>query len=148
MVVYSMETRSTCRICGSGDLIEYINLSDQPPSNSFIRSDQVAAEQRFPLKVHLCRTCGLSQLLDIVSARDIFDDYAYLSSTSRALCDHYQRLVDSALDRFAPAPGTLIVDIGCNDGIMLKRYPTGRFRLLGVEHPVLARSRAETDSRC
>ena len=26
-----------------------------------------------------------------------------------------------------------MVDIGCNDGVLLKGYPQGRFRLLGVE---------------
>jgi len=29
--------------------------------------------------------------------------------------------------------GGLLVDIGCNDGVLLKGYPPGRFRLLGVE---------------
>ena len=128
-----MRTRLTCRICGAADFVQYIDLTDQPPSNSFIRPDQVAAERRFPLKVYLCRACGLSQLVDVVSSRDIFDDYAYLSSTSRALCNHYRGLVAAALNRFAPPAGGLIADIGCNDGIMLNLYPGARYRLLGIE---------------
>lgn len=125
--------RDTCRICGGSRLVPYIDLGRQPPSNAFIAPEDVASEQRFPLEVHLCQDCGLSQLLDIVFAADIFDDYLYLSSTSAALCRHYQGLVDGALARLSPPDGSLMVDIGCNDGIMLNRYPAGRYRLLGVE---------------
>ncbi|OAN50293.1 hypothetical protein A6A04_02525 [Paramagnetospirillum marisnigri] len=133
MAAFSVRHRDTCRICGSRNLVEVLDLTDQPPSNSFIAPEAVAAEQRFPLKMHLCRDCGLSQLLDIVSAEDIFDDYAYLSSTSRALCTHYQGLVDAAIERFKLPDGAVVGDIGCNDGIMLARYPAGRFSLVGIE---------------
>lgn len=125
--------RSTCRICGSSDLVLTLDLGQQPPSNSFISPDQVAGEQRFPLEMHLCRDCGLSQLRHVVSSEDIFDEYLYLSSTSGSLRRHYQGLVDNALTAFQPPEGALMVDIGCNDGIMLRRYPAGRYRLLGIE---------------
>jgi hypothetical protein len=124
---------TSCRICDGEDLIEYLDLGNQPPSNSFIGPEQVTNEHSFPLKVALCRNCGLSQLLDVVNAADIFADYLYLASTSKALCDHYAGLVDAALNRFRHADGSLMVDIGCNDGIMLKGYPPDRFRLLGIE---------------
>ncbi|WP_291724514.1 class I SAM-dependent methyltransferase [Magnetospirillum sp. 64-120] len=133
MKKYGVRRRETCRICGSSHLEPYLDLGDQPPSNSFISAAEVAGEQRFPLRVYLCRQCGLSQLLDLVSSEDIFDEYAYLSSTSRALCAHYQGLVDQALALFSVPEGALCADIGCNDGIMLNRYPAGRMRLLGIE---------------
>ncbi len=130
---FSVYKRTTCRICGGENLSPYLDLGDQPPSNSFIKPDDIASEQVFPLKVYLCSDCGLSQLLHIVSAKNIFDDYIYLSSTSKALCRHYQGLVETVLDDLAPGDDALMVDIGCNDGIMLDRYPAGKYRLLGIE---------------
>lgn len=130
---FVLRRRDTCRICGGSRLVSYLDLGPQPPSNSFIAPEDVPDEERFPLEVFLCRDCGLSQLLDIVASEDIFDDYLYLSSTSGALRRQYGELVASALDRFAPAPGALMVDVGCNDGIMLKGYPEGRYKLLGIE---------------
>ncbi len=124
---------STCRICGGEDLLPYLDLGRQPPSNSFIPVAKIADERSFPLEVMLCRDCGLSQLHDVVSAEAIFDDYLYLSSTSKALCRHYAGLVANVLERFGPGDGGLMVDIGCNDGVLLKGYPPGRFRLLGIE---------------
>ena len=125
--------RTFCRICGSARLEVYLDLGQQPPSNSFIDPADAASEQRFPLAVALCRDCGLSQLTHVVAAADIFDDYLYLSSTSKALRLHYEGLVGEALAAFAPADGSLCVDIGCNDGVLLKGYPSARFRLLGIE---------------
>lgn len=130
---FKLSRRTTCRICGSAELTPHLDLGEQPPSNSFLDPDAIAAEQTFPLRVYLCRQCGLSQLLDIVASQDIFDDYLYLSSTSRALCRHYAGLVDSALTDFDPAENSLVIDIGCNDGVLLKGYPPGRHRLLGIE---------------
>lgn len=122
-----------CRICQSKDLLLYIDLGLHPPSNSFIRSEDVPLEQKFPLRVYFCQNCGLSQLLDVVSARDIFDEYIYLSSSSKALRNHYQEMVDYTLSNFKLQPGSLVVDIGCNDGITLRCYPKGEFRVLGIE---------------
>jgi hypothetical protein len=122
-----------CRICGSTDLTSVLDLGLQPPSNAFIDPGEIAEEQAFPLEVHHCARCASCQLLDVVHGADVFGDYAYLSSTSRALCAHFQTLVDGLLTRWRPAEGAVIVDVGANDGVMLDRYPAGRFRLVGVE---------------
>ena len=140
---FHLEVRSTCRICGGGELHRYLDLGAQPPANSFIAPDGVADEQAFPLEVYLCRRCGLSQLVHVVAAADIFDDYVYLSSTSEALCRHYRGLARAALADFDPPRAALAVDIGCNDGILLKGYPPGRLRLLGVEPSSAGRAAEE-----
>jgi SAM-dependent methyltransferase len=125
--------RDNCRFCGAKDLFCYIDLGEHPPSNSFISTEDLDSERRFPLKVYLCRNCGLSQLLDVVAASDIFDEYMYLSSTSRALRNHYQEMVNNILSLFKVTAGSLVIDIGCNDGITLRCYPKDKYRLLGIE---------------
>src|SRR5580658_2739365 len=126
-------TRTTCRFCGGGELLKYLDLGDQPPSNAFITAAELAAERRYPLRAVLCSHCGASQLSHVVAAKSIYSDYAYLSSTSRPLVEYYQSLVDKLVARFQPAASAVMVDIGSNDGIMLRRYPSGQFRLVGVE---------------
>lgn len=125
--------RSNCRFCGSERLDLYLDLGDQPPSNSFVNPEEAHQERRYPLKVFLCRQCGLSQLLGVVSASQTFDDYQYLSSTSKALIQHYQTLVDYLIGRFKPKESSCFLDIGCNDGIMLNRYPKSAGKTIGVE---------------
>ena len=132
---FSSYERETCRICGSSNLYEYLDLGEQPPSNSFVSEDDILGgeELLFPLRIVLCQDCGLSQLKDVVSAANIFDDYLYLASSSTALRNHYIKMVSQLFQRYQIPRGSLVIDIGCNDGILLKAFPTGSYRLLGVE---------------
>ena len=130
---FNSKKNLSCRICENKNLINYLNLGNQPPSNSFIEEKNLVNEQFFPLTVQLCEKCGLSQLNTIVSSSDIFDEYLYLSSTSKALVNHYGTMAQKIINKFEPEQNSLIVDIGCNDGITLKHYPKNRFKLLGIE---------------
>jgi C-methyltransferase-like protein/putative zinc binding protein/methyltransferase family protein len=122
-----------CRYCGSTRLTQFLSLGMHPPSDSFLAAEQVPAEQRFPLDVYLCEGCSLVQLLDVVAAEDIFDDYVYLASSSRALKDHYARLVAVVTERLGLEAGDVAVDIGCNDGVLLAGYSHPGLICVGVE---------------
>ncbi len=122
-----------CRYCGSKELKRFLSLGDQPPSNSFIRSDQIANEIAYPLDVYFCQNCYLVQLLDVVPAEIIFDDYVYLSSTSKALKNHYHELAELLTKEYTLESGDVVVDIGSNDGILLDGYKKPGIIRLGVE---------------
>jgi hypothetical protein len=122
-----------CRYCGSGRLAMFLSLGEHPPSDSFLKPEQIASERRFLLEVYLCESCALAQLLDVVPAEEIFDDYVYLASSSRALKDHYAGLAASATERLGLTAGDVAVDIGCNDGILLGGYQLPGLRRVGVE---------------
>jgi len=124
---------TACRYCGSGDLTPFLSLGAQPPSNSFLRPEQIASEQRFPLDVGVCASCHLVQLLDTVPPDAIFDDYLYRSSSSKALVAHYGALAARLRERFHLQPGDVVVDIGANDGILLNGYGADGLVKVGVE---------------
>jgi len=90
--MYTFDDRRTCRICGGTDLHPYLDLGPQPPSNAFIPESAIAQEQSIPLVVNLCTACGLSQLSVVVSATEVFGEYAYRSSSSRALEESFRDL--------------------------------------------------------
>jgi len=105
----------------------------QPPSNSFLRPDQLKSEKKYPLELYICQSCFLVQLIDVVSAASIFDDYVYLSSSSKALKQHYADLAQILSKKYKLKKGDLVVDIGCNDGILLHGYTVPEIIRLGVE---------------
>ena len=74
-----------CRICFSKKLALYLDLGNQPFSNSFLEHKDIKKEKKFPLKVVVCKNCGLSQLSIIPNTKFIFSKYDYLSSSSKAL---------------------------------------------------------------
>jgi len=122
-----------CRICGSKKISKYIDLGKQPPSNSFVKKKDLLKQKKYPLRVVLCKDCGLSQLDTVVSSTSIFDKYAYLSSTSQAVIITYGEMVKKLIKKFKPKKNDLIIDIGSNDGITLDLYPKNKYNLLGVE---------------
>ena len=126
-------TRDNCRYCKSKDLIEFLDLGNQPPSNSFIGKEDFVNEQSFPLKLSFCNSCYLVQLQDVVSGSDIFDDYYYLSSTSKALVRHFEQMTLDVSSQYQISDGDVVVDIGCNDGITLDAYKNDGLCHIGVE---------------
>ena len=125
--------RNNCRYCGSKNLIKFIDLGMHPPSNSFTDKNNVLDEKKFPLKVYFCNNCFLVQLLDVVSADNIFKEYVYLSSSSKALVNHFTKMTKSICKEYKVKPRDIVVDIGCNDGITLNTYPVKDLLKIGVE---------------
>ena len=122
-----------CRICFSRQLASYLDLGRQPFSNSFLNFKDIKKEKKFPLKVVLCKNCGLSQLSIIPNTKFIFSKYDYLSSSSKALSNHYKSLVEMLLKRYGVNSNDTVLDIGCNDGILLKHYPKNFSNIIGIE---------------
>lgn len=122
-----------CRMCHSKNLIEYLDLGMQPLANSFISKNQFKNENIYPLKLILCKSCGLSSLSVVVNPKIIFDSYDYLSSSSKALQSHYNKLTSNIIKKFKIKNSDILMDIGCNDGILLNQYGNKYKNLYGVE---------------
>ena len=122
-----------CRICSSKKLFNYLDLGRQPFSNSFLNYKDIKKEKKFPLATVLCQNCGLSQLSIIPNTKFIFDKYDYLSSSSKALYNHYKKLVEKLVKDFKVSPSETVLDIGCNDGVLLNNYPKKFENIVGIE---------------
>jgi hypothetical protein len=122
-----------CRVCGSTDLALILDLGTTPLANAFVRPDRAAEiEQRFPLETLRCGRCGLVQLSVVVRPDILFRDYLYASSASAPLFEHFSALASEVAARFA-APGSLVVEFGSNDGVLLRALRDRGLRPLGVE---------------
>lgn len=122
-----------CRICNNKKLFKYLDLGNQPLANSFLKKSEILYEKKFPLQLLLCNRCFLSQLSVTVNPELIFSDYDYLSSSSKALQNHYKKLCQFLIKKYHIKNQDTILDIGCNDGILLNQYPKKFLNLLGVE---------------
>ena len=122
-----------CRICKSKKIEEYLDLGNQPLANSFLTKKQIPKEKKYPLKLVLCKNCSLSQLSIAVNPKIIFNDYDYLSSSSKALKNHYSKLVSQIEKKYINSKDITVLDIGCNDGILLKNYKKKIKNIVGIE---------------
>ena len=122
-----------CRVCNNKNLFKYLDLGKQPLANSFLTKSNIPKEKKFPLEMLFCSKCYLSQLSVVVNPKYIFSDYDYLSSSSRALQTHYKDLCNFIIKKYKIRGSDVIIDIGCNDGILLNQYPNSCKNLVGVE---------------
>ena len=125
----------TCRHCGSSLQHQVIDLGHQPPSNAYLRPEQLRLpEITYPLQVFVCTECWLVQLPAHASADQLFTaEYAYFSSTAISWCAHAERFVDLAADRLGLGPQSLVVEIASNDGYLLQYVQKRGIPCLGIE---------------
>jgi len=124
---------ATCRVCG--ELVEeFLDLGDQPISQRYRTPEDTSDEFFFRLAVGSCRGCTMVQLIDEVPREDMFHEhYPFLSSSSRFMSEHFARMAQEFLDTELAGDDPFIVEIGCNDGPMLKTIREAGVRHLGFE---------------
>lgn len=137
--------RPDCRLCRGQQLETVLSLPATPPANAYLRQEKLAEpEPFFPLTVALCRDCGLVQLREVVSPEHLFRQYIYVSSTSPAFVNHFITAAEQLTERFGIPAGSLIVDIGSNDGILLRPYQERGMRVLGIDPATAIAEQATT----
>lgn len=126
--------RKGCRLCDSTELTLVYQLAPTPIGDAYVTADQVAVEQPlYPIDLFLCRSCGLSQLLDVISPDVLYGDYIYRTASSLGLAEHFRRYAAEVMERVKPTPGALVVDLGSNDGTLLRSFRDRGMRVLGVD---------------
>ncbi len=131
-----MSSQSKCRACGSTKLKLALDLGSLPLANSFLsaeRTKDLTLEPRYPLRMFYCENCRLIQLLDLVRREKMFDDYAFLTATATTSLVHFDQYADELTRRLALGGKDLVVDIGSNDGTLLKAFKLRGASVLGVE---------------
>ena len=126
--------RADCRLCGGDRLALVLSLEPTPPANAFVPAGLLGrAQERFPLDLFLCEACGHLQLLDVVDPALLFEDYVYVSGTSPVFVKHFEDYAASVRARFQPEAGSLVIDIGSNDGTLLGFFKAAGHRVLGID---------------
>jgi hypothetical protein len=123
------ESGARCRVC-STPTISLWDLGSQSVVGFPTLEDPPLLKAR--LEVVLCPAegCGLVQLRDTVPAEWLFrEQYWYRSGTNEMMVRILHDVVDKALARQPLAPGDWVMDIGANDGTLLKHYPPGTCRV-------------------
>ena len=129
-----INNNNTCRMCNSKDLELTLDLGDHPLVNSLISKAELAIEDpTYPIKIFRCKECSLIQMKDIVDANEIYKnvDYLYFSSDMPGLSQYFGDYA-STLKNHLVKKGDFVVEIGCNDGVMLEHFKSD-YKILGVD---------------
>lgn len=130
--------RNTCRVCGSSALTTVIDLGKQYLQGSFVKpGKELPPLRKIPATLVRCdptrdeKACGLLQMVHSVPSTILYSAYWYRSGTNKTMRDHLKGIADETA-AMVNKPDARVLDIGCNDGTLLKYYPQG-FVKYGVD---------------
>ena len=127
--------KSECRLCGSSDLSLAVALGLSPVSEKYTKQkSQDSCSPQVPLDLYFCNQCTHVQLIDVVNPDFLWADFTFKTANNSALVTHFREYATEAI-RFSNATRSdLIVDIGSNDGTLLKAFKARQFEnVLGVD---------------
>ena len=126
-------SQKKCRLCNSKKLTTVINLNSTPLANSFLKKSELSKKEKYyPLKVNFCNNCYHLQLSHIVKAKKMFDNYLYLTNTSKQNRDHFEEYANQVKKKISKSKAS-ILDIASNDGTFLNFFNNKKFDRLGID---------------
>jgi NDP-4-keto-2,6-dideoxyhexose 3-C-methyltransferase len=119
-------TITACRACGGTDLTTVLDLGNLCVSDF---PTQAGEPERAPLELVVCLDCSLVQLRHTVDRDRLYKgQYWYRSSVNPSMVAALRDVVDDACSRVKLLPGDKVLDIGANDGTLLRFYPQHVYR--------------------
>ena len=109
--------RKYCAGCDETDFLSVLSLGEVPLAGVFPLKEELENESKYPLNLLFCKKCSLVQTDSFIEPQILFEDYRYISSVG--LSNHF-REVASILDDRYDVEGLNILEIGCNDGVLLE----------------------------
>ncbi len=122
-----------CQICGN-HTEPGLNLGLQPIGDDVRSRRQLnQPETLYPLQLHHCYHCGLTQLSYIVNPKIVYRNFPFVSGTTQTARQHLQTLPPQLVEMGGLDEKAFALDIGSNDGTLLQAYRPFGLRFLGVD---------------
>lgn len=120
-----------CRICNTSLKKMVLTFPPTPPANEFVKEPY--EQQKYPLDLLECEKCGHVQLSVVVNPETLFKDYVYVSGTSSSFVNHFKEYAESIVNQFKLEKNKIVLDIGSNDGTLLKAFKEHNLTVVGVD---------------
>ena len=132
---------NSCQVCSNPNLEVYLNLGHQPLCDTLPDSHTLRQpEPTYPLRQVWCNECGLSQLDHVVPSDVVFHNaYPYRSGVTKELADYQDSIAKEAIKQLNLEPRHLVIDVGSNDGTLLKGFQRRGIKVLGIEPTDIAK---------
>lgn len=122
-----------CRV--SGESLKLVaDFGKQPLGNGFLSEEDFEKEYFFDMKVGFCEKSKMFQLINQPDPEKMFhENYAFYSSLSEHMKIHFRSFYEFITSQSNFKKDSLIVELGCNDGILLENFSKENIPHVGVE---------------
>lgn len=124
------KVRKQCASCKNPTLINIHNFGYVPLAGNFPRKEELEDVSAYQLSLMFCENCKLVQINSVISPDVLFSDYRYRSSIG--LTNHFREYAQWFVRRFGKNPYK-VLEIGCNDGVLLSPMQSEGFDIIGVD---------------
>lgn len=123
-----------CRFCNSKKITEIIHFGEVGLAGGFLLPNEFVEEKTYPQQLFFCENCFLLQIINKVDSKLLFKDYFYFSSAIATLRKHFREYAEEVTKEFLIPDQASVLEIGCNDGILLKPFiELGIKKVIGVD---------------
>lgn len=125
-----MDAISKCRVCACSELLSVLDFGEHYIID-FPEDEHKGVKA--PLELLLCTRCGLVQLRHTVPRDVLYRRYWYRSGISETMVLALADITRSAKRLVNLKPNDIVIDIGANDGTLLRQYKRPDIRRVGFE---------------
>jgi SAM-dependent methyltransferase len=122
-----------CRGCHAGHLTVVFTMEPMPLAGQFCNTYEAAlVAKRYPLTWVQCDACRLVQVAEDIPSSELFEVYNYSSSSVTPLVRHFTEYAKMLEANYGRDAVVNFLEIGCNDGVLLKQL-SPNWSILGVD---------------
>lgn len=125
--------RPNCRLCLSEKIELVLEIGETAISDKYSVNKNDPSDTLVPLDVYMCEACGHVQILHVIDPEYLWADYHFKTSLNKKLNNHYESYVQNSLEYADKISSNFHIDIGSNDGTLMKLYQKQGFKSLGVD---------------
>lgn len=123
-----------CEVCKSHDVSTVLNLGKHPMCDDLLQIGSRETCEEFEIEISLCKECMTAHQVHPVPKRRLFPtSYHYRSGMTQDVLSGMRGLVGELKAQYGDLKGKVIVDVGCNDGSLLKFFAAEGATVCGIE---------------
>jgi len=123
---------TNCRICKES-IQKFMSFGKMPIANAFSK-EKIINEYRFELSPAFCTSCYTFQLIEQPDLKKMFhSEYVFFSRQSKFMQNHFKNYTEWLLENYSQGKDNFVIEIGCNDGIMLENFYKRGIKHLGID---------------
>ena len=134
MIKTQTSKNKRCRFCNSERTTKIIDFGEVGLAGGFLLPNEFKKEKKYKQQLYFCEDCFLLQIINKVESKLLFKDYFYFSSAISTLRRHFRDYAEEVTKEFLIPEKSTLVEIGCNDGILLKPFvELGIKKVIGID---------------